>query len=110
MLTKYLGTDKRNVEMVNTEETTQLVKYIRVTNDRAAKFVEFDFAIHDPSLYVELVLPQAAFQHFCEINHVVEMTEEQQAANDAQENKWRYGEEPTLVSNSRKNLDQDDQI
>ncbi len=35
-----------------------LTKYIRVTGDLNAEFIEFDFAIHDPSLFVELVLPK----------------------------------------------------
>lgn len=86
-----------------------LTKYIRITGDRHAKFVEFDFAIQDPTLFVELVLPQDAFQHFCEINQVVEMTEEQQAWNDAQEDKWRYGVEPTVLNPAQTNADQDDQ-
>lgn len=86
----------------------QLTKYIRITGDHHAKFVEFDFAIHDPTLFVELILPQQAFQHFCEINHVIEMTEAQQAWNDAQEDKWRYGVEPTILSQAREHLDQED--
>mgnify|MGYP000387869504 FL=1 len=86
----------------------QLTKYIRVTGDRHAKFVEFDFAIHDPTLFVELILPQQAFQHFCEINHVVEMTGAQQAWNDAQEDKWRYGVEPTVLNPAQPHVDQDD--
>ena len=86
----------------------QLTKYIRITGDRHANFVEFDFAIHDPTLFVELVLPQQAFQDFCEINKVVEMTEAQQAWNDAQEDKWRYGIEPTILSQARQHSDQDD--
>ncbi|OAL76288.1 phenol hydroxylase [Acinetobacter sp. SFB] len=95
--------------MTQAIQQEQLTKYIRVTGDRQAKFVEFDFAIHDPTLFVELILPQQAFQHFCEINHVIEMTEAQQAWNDAQEDKWRYGIEPTVLSQVRKNLDQEDQ-
>lgn len=79
----------------------QLTKYIRVTGDRNAKFVEFDFAIHDPTLFVELVLPRDAFQKFCEANHVVEMDEAQKARNDAEEQKWRYGTEATLVGAQR---------
>ena len=63
----------------------QLTKYIRVTGDRHAKFVEFDVAIHDPTLFVELILPQQAFQPFCAIHHVVEMTPEQHAWTAAQE-------------------------
>lgn len=95
--------------MTQTLQHDQLTKYIRVTGDRNAKFVEFDFAIHDPTLFVELILPQQAFQHFCEINHVVEMTGAQQAWNDAQEDKWRYGVEPTILSQAHEHLDQEDQ-
>ena len=95
--------------MTQTLQPDQLTKYIRVTGDRNGKFVEFDFAIHDPTLFVELILPQQAFQHFCEINHVIEMTEAQQAWNDAQEDKWRYGIEPTILNQRRENLDQEDQ-
>lgn len=82
------------------QQPNQLTKFIRITGERDAKFIEFDFAIDDPTLFVELVLPKEAFQHFCEINHVVEMTDEQQAWNDAQEDKWRYGIEPTLLNPS----------
>lgn len=39
----------------------QLTKYIRITGERHAKFIEFDFAIHDPTLFVELVLPRRGF-------------------------------------------------
>ena len=95
--------------MTQTLQQDQLTKYIRVTGDRNGKFVEFDFAIHDPTLFVELILPQQAFQHFCEINHVIEMTEAQQAWNDAQEDKWRYGIEHTILNQRRENLDQEDQ-
>lgn len=87
-----------------------LTKYIRVTGDINAAFVEFDFAIHDPSLYVELVLPQQAFREFCATNQVVEMSEQQQAVNDAEEDKWRYGiEHDTLVGAQRYNIDHEDQ-
>lgn len=75
-------------------------KYIRITGDRNAKFVEFDFAINDPTLFVELVLPKQAFEQFCQHNQVIEMTAEQEAYNDAMEDKWRYGIEPTSVRDS----------
>jgi phenol hydroxylase P0 protein len=95
--------------MTNQSAVPKLKKYIRVTGDLNAKFVEFDFAIHDPTLYVELVLPQDAFQKFCQTNEVVEMNEEQKALNDAEEEKWRYGTEVTLVSAQRYPLDHEDQ-
>jgi len=74
-------------------EFEQLTRYVRVRRVVDDKFIEFDFAIGDPSLYVELVLPRAAFDAFCRHNQVVMMTEEQAAAVDADMEKWRYGEE-----------------
>ena len=56
-------------------EFSKLTRYVRVRQVVNDKFIEFDFAIGDPSLYVELVLPKAA------------------AAVDADMEKWRYGDE-----------------
>jgi len=75
------------------------VKYIRVRSDENARFVEFDFAIDDPSLFVELIMPKAAFEHFCADNDVVFMTREQQESVDAEMEKWRYGEETLMANN-----------
>lgn len=72
---------------------TSLKRYVRIRDVIDDKFVEFDFAIGDPSLYVELVLPRAAFDAFCQHNQVEMMTEEQAAAVDADMEKWRYGDE-----------------
>jgi phenol hydroxylase P0 protein len=71
-------------------ELTRYVRVRRVINDR---FVEFDFAIDDPSLYVEMILPKSAFDAFCQHNKVVMMSDEQAAAVDADMEKWRYGKE-----------------
>jgi phenol hydroxylase P0 protein len=88
---------------VNNQQTSssfeQLVKYVRVRSAEGARFVEFDFAIGDPSLFVELVMPQGALEHFCLINNVVHMTTEQMQAVDAEMDKWRYGEETLMARN-----------
>lgn len=76
-----------------------LVKYVRVRSDANARFVEFDFAIGDPSLFVELILPKAAFASFCRTNQVVFMTEAQKQAVDDELEKWRYGEETLMAKN-----------
>lgn len=73
-----------------------LKRYVRIRGVINDKFVEFDFAIGDPSLYVELVLPRAAFKAFCEHNQVEMMTSEQSDAVDADMEKWRYGESDSL--------------
>ena len=75
------------------------VKYIRVRSPENARFVEFDFAIGDPSLFVELIMPPAVFESFCRTNQVVEMTEEQMQLVDAELDKWRYGEETLMANN-----------
>lgn len=77
----------------DTADFTRLKRYVRIRDVIDDKFVEFDFAIGDPSLYVELVLPRAAFDSFCQHNKVEMMTEEQAAAVDADMEKWRYGDE-----------------
>lgn len=78
----------------------RLTKYIRVRSKPDARFVEFDFAIADPSLFVELVMPKGAFEAFCATNQVVHMSPEQMQAIDAEMDKWRYGED-TLMSHNR---------
>ena len=69
-----------------------LTRYVRVRGETASGFIEFDFAIGDPSLYVELLLPRGAFDIFCARNDVVFMSDEEAAAVDADMEKWRYGD------------------
>ena len=40
--------------------------FVRVLGVRRAAFVEFSFAVGDPDLSVDLVLPYAAFVELCE--------------------------------------------
>ena len=69
-----------------------LVKWVRVTCRRPDGFVEFDFAIGDPDLSVDLILPTAAFDEFCAANRVQHLSEAQGAAVDREQSKWRYGQ------------------
>ncbi|MDR2316879.1 MAG: phenol hydroxylase subunit [Pseudomonas sp.] len=78
-----------------TQATTtfeQMPRYVRVRSEPDAAFVEFDFAIGYPDLFVELVLPRAAFASFCASNRVRHMDAAMAAAVDADMRKWRYGE------------------
>lgn len=45
-------------------------KFVRVTELRKDGFVEFDFALGEPELFVEMILPVGVFDDFCAINHV----------------------------------------
>jgi len=66
-------------------------RYVRVTNVVNGKYVEFEFAIGDPTINVELVLPFEHFKTFCEMNQVEHMTPEQEAAVEYDKLKWRFG-------------------
>ncbi|HEF4760116.1 TPA: phenol hydroxylase [Pseudomonas putida] len=70
----------------------QMPRYIRVRSGPDDTFVEFDFAIGFPDLFVELVLPRKAFGTFCEVNQVQHMDARMCEALDADARKWRYGE------------------
>ena len=76
----------------NPNDFNALPRYVRVQSEPDAKFVEFDFAIGHPELFVELVLPRNAFELFCTHNNVIPMDEAmaQQVDDDIQ--KWRYGD------------------
>lgn len=50
-------------------------KYVRAGAEREDGFVEFEFAIGDPALFVELMLPADSFKEFCESNDVVVLDE-----------------------------------
>lgn len=46
-------------------------RYVRVCEQRPDGFIEFEFAIGDPEMCVELMLPEAAFHEFCLANAVI---------------------------------------
>lgn len=52
----------------HTFDTTR--KFVRVIETRDNGMVEFEFAIGEPELFVELLLPQPAFAEFCATNAV----------------------------------------
>lgn len=41
------------------------VKFVRVVETRTDGLVEFEFAIGEPELFVELLMPRAQFEEFC---------------------------------------------
>ena len=67
------------------------VCWVRVTQRRADGFVEFDFAIGEPELAVDLILPQAAFDEFCALHQVRLIDARQAAALAAEQARWRTG-------------------
>ncbi|MES1942580.1 phenol hydrolase assembly protein [Salinisphaera sp. PC39] len=64
---------------------------MRVTGRRAGGFVEFDFSFGDADLYIEMILPEHAFEEFCNANEVQYPSEATIARWDAEREKWREG-------------------
>jgi len=44
--------------------------FVRVSELRPDGFVEFEFAVGEPELFVEMILPAPAFEDFCRLNAV----------------------------------------
>ena len=70
----------------------ELTRYIRVRSGPKDRFVEFDFAIGQPELFVELGLPREAVEIVCKHNNVVHMDSDMIREIDADMVKWRFGE------------------
>lgn len=47
------------------------LRFVRVVEECANGMVEFEFAVGEPELFVEMVLPKAAFDDFCRAQGVV---------------------------------------
>lgn len=64
--------------------------YVRIRGYRK-KFVEFDFAIGSPDLAMEMIMPKAIFNDFCDHYQVIMIGQEESDALDAERAEWRYG-------------------
>jgi phenol hydroxylase P0 protein len=67
---------------VTTERFDPRRKFVRVVELRPDGFVEFEFAIGEPELFVEMILPARAFDDFCAHNAVTFLGEQRAQAGD----------------------------
>ncbi len=65
--------------------------WVRLREERSDGFIEFDFSLGDPDLWVELILPRAAFDDFCVVQRARRVGAAEGARIDAEQAKWRYG-------------------
>jgi phenol hydroxylase P0 protein len=64
-------------------------KFVRLIERREDGLVEFEFAIGEPELYAEMLLPADAYEAFCETNQVIQLgPREEQADEEASELDW----------------------
>lgn len=71
----------------DTFDTTR--KFVRVIETRDNGMVEFEFAIGEPELFVELLLPGPAFAEFCAANAVT-MLGRADVNPDAEASQWDW--------------------
>jgi phenol hydroxylase P0 protein len=67
------------------------LKFVRMIAVRSNGLVEFQFAVGEPELFAELILPQTAFEEFCANNQVTMLSDEvarPDAPADAREWDW----------------------
>lgn len=55
-------------------------KWVRITNVRDDGFVEFEFALGEPEIFVEMILSAASFEEFCAKNQVVAIQKDRKPA------------------------------
>jgi phenol hydroxylase P0 protein len=70
-------------------------RFVRQRGERANGFIEFDFAIGEPEVFVELILGRAAFTEFCLTNKVEMLPPVSSEASDAAERSdwdWRLAD------------------
>lgn len=70
-------------------------RYVRITGSRGGEFVEFDFAIGEPELFVEMILTYEAFIEFCTANAVEVLPPEAGVlddGSDAAQWNWRLAD------------------
>jgi phenol hydroxylase P0 protein len=63
-------------------------RFVRFKKLRSDGFVEFDFAIGEPELSVEMILSEAQYDEFCHANNVAYITPTQAAEIDRKKLKW----------------------
>ena len=62
--------------------------FVRVTSRERPGFVEFNFSIGDPTLFLEMILTARAFDEFCKTNRAQFLTPEQENMVDRHEAVW----------------------
>ncbi len=64
-------------------------KFVRVSERRPDGFVEFEFAVGEPELFVEMILPGAAFEDFCRLNAVERLDASAEGSPEDEAWNWR---------------------
>jgi len=76
--------------MSNTPNFNPNLKFVRIIEQHANGLVEFEFAVGEPGLFVELLMAQASFDEFCAMHGVTPTKGRLAAAQSKDEQEWDW--------------------
>ncbi|MCF8168590.1 MAG: phenol hydroxylase subunit [Rhodoferax sp.] len=65
-------------------------KFIRIMKTHANGLIEFEFAVGEPELFVELLMAQSAFDEFCVMHQVTPTQGPLTQAQDGDNEEWDW--------------------
>jgi phenol hydroxylase P0 protein len=74
---------------------------VRILGTRLGRFVEFEYALGDGDLAVELILPTIAFEEFCKARSAVVLPPDTATAEAVEQLAWRAGHPGLLQRTAR---------
>ncbi len=63
-------------------------RFVWLKQVRPDGFIEFEFAIGEPGLSVDMILPAEAYREFCRLNQVIDITPLQAADIEQERARW----------------------
>ena len=76
--------------MNNTPAFNPNLKFVRIIETHASGLVEFEFAVGEPELFVELLMAQASFDEFCAMHGVTPTQGRLAATQNTDEQEWDW--------------------
>lgn len=87
--------------MSNTPNFNPDLKFVRIIEQHANGLVEFEFAVGEPELFVELLMAQAQFDEFCVMHGVTPTRGRLPVAQSSDEQEWDWSLRAAREQNSR---------
>ena len=76
--------------MSNTPSFNTNLKFVRIIETHPNGLVEFEFAVGEPELFVELLMAQAPFNEFCALHGVIPTEGRLRPAQGVREQEWDW--------------------
>ena len=76
--------------MSNTPDFNTNLKFVRIIETHANGLVEFEFAVGEPGLFVELLMAQAPFDEFCAMHGVMPTQGRLASTQSPEEQEWDW--------------------